>query len=476
MNLSERLKADSGYNWVLAQLAPLTPFGRAMARSPRWYAPEEQPALDTELANLEDALALNRAAHPALGSMSVAFSAFRDPRNSLQRPDDAPMDEVELFEIKYFLLTLSHLMERYAALPPFSGVEFCPQTQLLDLLDPSGRRLPAFSVEDSYSPELAALRQEKAQLEAQLRAAAGADRDALLNRRRTVAVHEDQAELAVRRILTAKVLAEKDTLLANMGAVGALDFLLAKARLARRFGCVRPTISECPSIVGEDMVHPEVSAVLTEHSRTFTPISLTLDQGATVITGANMGGKSVALKTTSLNLLLLQTGFFVFARAFRAPLFALVTLQLADNQSVERGLSSFGAEVTVLNDLLRETRGSFFFLALDEFARGTNPREGAALARSLVEYLCHLPCICLMTTHYDGVSDAASAHYQVTGLRDLPPEDCRPGEEPLARLARMMDYRLQPAPVGAPCPQDAQRVCRLLDLDPKLLEIFSQNG
>ncbi len=331
-------------------------------------------------------------------------------------------------------------------------------------------------MEDSYSEKLAALRKEKAELEEKLRSATGEEREKLLTRRRTVAIHEDEEELAVRRRLTSRVLAEKQTLLANMDAIATLDFLLAKARLARRFNCVRPTVADERVITGVDMVHPEVSAVLSEHGRSFTPISLTLGQGATVITGANMGGKSVALKTTSLNLLLLQTGFFVFAEAFSAPLFHSVTLLLADNQSVERGLSSFGAEVTVLNDLLQEARDRFFFLALDEFARGTNPREGAALARALAEYLCRIPCICLMTTHYDGVSEAAAAHYQVTGLRDLPPEEQIPGENPLARLARMMDYRLVPAPQGVPCPRDALRVCRLLDLEPELLEIFSQNS
>lgn len=476
MMISEQLRADSGYGWVMSQLSPMTPFGRAMARTPRWYDPEDCDALEVELANVEDGLSLIWNAHPGLGALWVAFSAFRDPRGSLNRPEDAPMDEVELFEIKYFLLTLGHLLERYAAFPPFRELHFTPQTELLELLDPSGRRLPAFSIENSYSPELTALREEKARLEEQLRSADGEEREALLDRRRLVSIREDQEELAVRRTLTARVLAEKDALLANMEAVGRLDLLMAKARLARRFQCIRPTVSPTPAIVGEDMVHPEVSAVLAEHDRLFTPISLSLGQGATVITGANMGGKSVALKTTTLNLLLLHTGFFVFAKSFSAPLFPSVTLQLADNQSVERGLSSFGAEVTVLNDLLRRTKGQFFFLALDEFARGTNPREGGALARALAEYLCTLPCICLMTTHYDGVSEAAAAHYQVTGLRDLPPEDCPEGEDPLARLGRMMDYRLQSAPVGAPCPQDALRVCRLLDLEPRLLKIFSQNN
>ena len=75
-----------------------------------------------------------------------------------------------------------------------------------------------------------------------------------------------------------------------------------------------------------------------------------------------------------------------------------------------------------------------------------------------------------MTTHYDGVSDAAAAHYQVAGLvREVSGDE---GDDPRIRIARRMDYRLLPAPPGAPCPRDALRVCRLLNLDPALLELF----
>ena len=224
------------------------------------------------------------------------------------------------------------------------------------------------------------------------------------------------------------------------------------------------------------MVHPEVADHLKERGGTFTPVSITLEKGTTVITGANMGGKSVSLKSVTLNLLLLQTGFFVFAREMTAPLFDSVSLICTDRQSVEQGLSSFGAEVAALGDLLRREKGKFFFVAMDEFARGTNPREGAALARALVEYLGGLNCVAMMTTHYDGVSDAARRHYQVAGLAALDTAAFQAGEAPLDRLSRLMDYRLIAAPPGAPCPRDALRVCRLLDLDEELMKIFEENS
>ena len=134
------------------------------------------------------------------------------------------------------------------------------------------------------------------------------------------------------------------------------------------------------------------------------------------------------------------------------------------------GLSSFGKEVHLLDTLLRQTRDCFFFVAMDEFARGTNPQEGAALARALVRYLGTLDCVALMTTHYDGVSDVAGAHYQVAGLvRDIQGDE---GDDPRKRIARRMDYHLLPAPPGAPCPRDALRVCRLLKLDDALMDLF----
>ena len=130
---------------------------------------------------------------------------------------------------------------------------------------------------------------------------------------------------------------------------------------------------------------------------------------------------------------------------------------------MERGLSSFGAEVAALGEVLREGRGKFFCVALDEFARGTNPGRGR-LARALAEYLGRLNCVALMTTHYDGVSDVAGAHYQVAGLvREIDGDE---GDDPRKRIARRMDYRLLPArrgplspgrPAGLPAAQAGRR-------------------
>ena len=194
----------------------------------------------------------------------------------------------------------------------------------------------------------------------------------------------------------------KADFLANMDALGRLDLIFAKTKLARRYGCRRPVFSRDGSITLRGLRHPQVAEDLLARGEAFTPLDLELNKGCTVITGANMGGKTVSLRAVTLSLLLCQCGFFVFAARAELPLFHRAALILADSGPGSGGLSSFGGEVHALDALLRESRGTFFFLALDEFARGTNPQEGAALARTLVQYLNGLHCVALMTTHYDG--------------------------------------------------------------------------
>lgn len=475
MKLERQLLADSGYDWVMARTETASPLGHALLRTPVWYGPEAGEALLEERSRVAGLLRLLEEGSRLPDTITHILYEFRDIRGSLRRPSGIPMDEVELFEIKHFLLRVEELWEACGELPAPLREELTPMREELDLLDPGGRRLPAFSMENTFSPELEEIRRKKAEVEQVLRTAKGENREPLLARRRELVIREDRAELEARKRLTTALLRKKERFNQASESVGRLDLALAKARLARRFGCCRPEVSEV-RVEAQEMIHPEVAAHLAERDGEFVPVSLTLERGTTVITGANMGGKSVTVRSLTLNLLLAQTGFYVFARAFSAPLFDSMALICADGQSPERGLSSFGAEVAALDGVLRREREKFFFVALDEFARGTNPREGAALARALAEYLDSRNCVAVMTTHYDGVSDAAGRHYRVAGLSGLESAEPEKGEHPLERLSRLMDYSLIEVRPGEPCPRDALRVCRLLNLDPELTALFSEKG
>ena len=466
MMLDNRIKETSGYAWVLSRLEPASPLGYALSRVPVWFGPGMEAELEGEL---ERIAAVSRWEGSLRDTLCHSLSRFRDVRGTFRRDGASPMDTVELFEVKHFLLCLEDLKGIYEK-NPLAGMELPDLSDLLSLLDPEGRRLPVFSVEAAFEPSLERIRREKKAVEEALRAASEEEREALLERRRTLTAEEDRAEFAARRRLTRALMEEKERFLSAMDGVGRLDLVLAKEKLARKLGCTRPRIAAEPAVQVTDMVFPQVAARLEEEGRSYTPVSLCLERGSTVITGANMGGKSISLKAVTLNLLLMHTGFFVFASAMSAPLFHGVHLICTDEQNADRGLSSFGAEVAALDKVLREGKEQFFFLALDEFARGTNPKEGAALARALTQRLNEgdLTCVALLTTHYDGVSDAARRHYQVAGLRE--------GESGSAEdLNACMDYRLISAPPGTPCPRDALKVCRMMGLEEKLTELFAEN-
>lgn len=474
MILSQSLRAHAGLTWVLEKLSPLSPFGRALLRDLPWYDPGQEAALEQELSNVAQAIPLWVDNSPLFRTLSRGLTQFHDLRNTFERGEGNPFDLVELFEVKHFLLTLHQVATAYGQLPAFTTIAFQDMTAALDLVDPSGRRLPTFSIDDCYHPALPALRQKKRALEIAIRQAQGDEKAALLEQRRCLAVEEDGLELLVRQGLTAQLMAQKATFVHNMDTVARLDFILSKGLLARRYGCVRPTINGAQQLSFRGLIHPQVAAEVTARGGTFAPVDVDFTQGCAVITGANMGGKTVSIRGITLNILLAQCGFFLFAEEGSVPLFHHVALILADNGAGSGGLSSFGTEVATLDDLLKTHSHHFFFVALDEFARGTNPQEGAALAKALVGHLATLPCIGVMTTHYDGVSAQATTHYQVSGLTRTVEDN--PGDDPKSRIARRMDYTLNPVPPLAPCPRDALAVCRLLNLDQNLLKLFSQSS
>jgi DNA mismatch repair protein MutS2 len=222
------------------------------------------------------------------------------------------------------------------------------------------------------------------------------------------------------------------------------------------------------------MINPEICDLLAEKNRSFVPVSIALRRGATVITGANMGGKSVALKTVALNVLLLQAGFLPCAKQAKMPLFHSVKMLFDDLQSIQSGLSGFGSEIVEFQKALNEVEQGYSLFLLDEFARGTNPDEGALIVQAVTRYLEKTNAISILSTHYDKVAENAGAHYQIIGLRDIDPETIRSelkttGDDGIEVIARHMNYGLYRVEGKSDCPRDALNICRMLSLKQEIL-------
>ena len=466
--------------WVLDQLHPASACGRELLRGLHPGGPADRAELERELDDLQRLTGADDELTRLLASVALAFSQVKDRRRTFARCREMALSDVELFEVKTLLLQLGRLAPLTARLESELGVgraalEPCPDA--LRLLDIEGRGTAAFFISSRYSEALAAVRREKMRIEEEIRQSGKAS-DALQAERTRVIAGEQREEDAVRRRLSAGLRPYLDALEEDLRRIARLDLLLEKARLARAWGAVRPVLGG-RVLRFEEMINPYVASAVQDRGGRFTAIDLALEPGATVVTGANMGGKSVALRAVVLNTLLAHMGFFVFAKRAEVPLFDELFLIAEDGQSVEQGLSSFGAEITALGEALGHLDGRFCLLVLDEFARGTNPEEGGRIVRALVRYLAGKDSISLLATHYDGAARGAGAHYQVAGLRNADPErlksEIRASGGGFEAIRRHMDYRLLPAGAFDDCPRDALTICRLLLPQQELMKTIEED-
>lgn len=191
----------------------------------------------------------------------------------------------------------------------------------------------------------------------------------------------------------------------------ALDVACARADFAVALGAVRPLVGAGGVVDLREARHPILA--LTMPGVVANDLHLDARHPVLVLTGPNAGGKTVAMKTIGLAALLVRAGCFVpAAPGTRVDVFDPVLADIGDMQTVHEGLSSFSAHLTTLRSML-EKAGPGSLLLLDEIAAGTDPAQGGALARAVVERLADVGARIVATTHYTQVKAMASVDPRV---------------------------------------------------------------
>jgi len=286
----------------------------------------------------------------------------------------------------------------------------------------------------------------------------------------------EQEEERVRELLSRKIAEKEAVLLENCEKMGALDLALARAIYAMKHDLTKPEIVEEHVISFEDGRNLQVEDIIREKGKTFCPISLSLADGVTMITGANMGGKTISLKLAGQIPILAQYGFFVPAKHAKIGLSNYMQILIGDSQSVERGLSSFGSEMEELKEILDKGQERSLIL-IDEIASGTNPTEGTALTKSLVDYLIEKPYISLITTHFESVTERKDiVNMQVRGLADcnftLLNREIQHANrrDRINIISKYMDYRLYRVDSEAQVPKEALSIAAMLGINKEIIE------
>jgi len=472
MELTAKQQLDIGLDFVLDRLLPLSPLGREKKRALGPYARADRAALAQELENLGKAVALGD--QPALVRFRQGLLQLRDIRGTVARLGQRDLDQVELFELKRYLLLLRELAAAFndlQAVARWEGVSLQDAPEALSILDPENSGNPAFSLRDQWSEALAAVRKEKGEIEKRIAQAAGEAREALLRQRTGIVLREAEEEQRLCARLSRKLTPYQKAIADSLDALGRLDLLLAKAALVRELGGVQPTLTD-RELSFVNMVHPAIRDSLRRQGAAFTPLTLALRPGAAVLTGANMGGKSVCLKTLALNVYLVHCGLFPFAETAAVPFFDGLCLVRGEGEDGREGLSSFGGELMAADDAARAVQQGFCLVLFDEFARGTNPAEAVKLQQGALTYFDASGSICLFVTHYEAVAARAKRRFLTRGIRDLDLAEGRrmieAGADKLAVLRRFMDYGVEEI-TDASVPQRALSVAELLGVEEGLL-------
>lgn len=519
---SIRIGVDKIRQW----LRPLSAYGNRARSRMNYYTPGQESQLTGQWQTLAEILSAWEKQPSSFHDLELTIHMFRDIRGLVRKCSTGHvLEEVDLFEVKRFAeLTcqLQDQLDQFAwSLPKHLRLPI--PASLMSSLQRGGDK-GRFYLDEKFAPKLAQLRKDqrekkqsltalKREMQQKISRETGKNfnhlgvirvgklegdlleqlshrndlllaaetytevefviRDTvqLISLRKEINQLEDEVkawEYRIRKELSNEVAADVRKLLAACRRIGSIDLLFAMARLGKETGWCVPTL-EYSGFKVVKFVNPVMNEYLAEQGRDFQPF--TIELGATkvtVITGANMGGKSVALKSVGLATAMAQLGLLVPAQMMSFAMRDFIYYSQQD-EAPEQGLSTFGAEIKSLAEVLSRRNEQGLFL-LDEPARGTNPWEGGALVKALATWLSQGSSLTFVATHFPGLSAVSGiTHLQVAGLAGVSEKKlANIGDVDLKGLQELMDYSLVPG--KGEIPKDALKVALFLGLEREIID------
>ncbi|MCH8806998.1 MAG: DNA strand exchange inhibitor protein [Planctomycetes bacterium] len=204
-------------------------------------------------------------------------------------------------------------------------------------------------------------------------------------------------------------------ILKTLDTIAVVDLIAAKVRFARDFELRCPEITDDGVLKVRCARHPLLIDLARQKEARgeapdpVVPIDYRLgdDFDMLIVTGPNTGGKTVALKTIGLLCLMVQAGLPVpVGEGSSMGLFVNVLIDVGDEQSMQQSLSTFSGHLKRLMEMLRRA-GERTIVLIDELGAGTDPDEGAAIGRAILDELLRLRCRCMVTTHLGSLKSFA---------------------------------------------------------------------
>ena len=444
MLLRSKIKDEPGFQYVVENLDCMSAAARRLLMDQPWIQDIQELEHQMDLIAQGVALLQNQDNNKPILTIRHKFMELHDISSTLQSLSGGLLlNEIELFEVKQ----LARLYREASQAAEAIGWDQLPYSQSIEqtfeILDPDHTGMANFYLYDSYDERLAPIRK-------QLKLTP--DDANLFSQHEAI-----QQEIMVR--LSQKLYPLADALVAALNKMAKADLLLAKAQQAIDWSLCRPTVNIESSSTRSysQLFNPRLRHHNESHQLRYQPVDVDLHPGVCLITGANMAGKTVFLKTLGIAQLMFQFGFFVPASSAQMTLVEDVVFCIGDQQNEMNGLSSFASEIIKISHTLERAETEHLLILIDEPARTTNPIEGKAIVQSISNILDRQThCTTLITTHYSQLN-LPCRRLRVKGFVEslsqvaLTPEN----------INQFMDYSLLPDNSDE-VPHEALRIAQIL--------------
>ena len=257
----------------------------------------------------------------------------------------------------------------------------------------------------------------------------------LSNELENLVAEQKAEELRILRTICAAVRKVIDEFEREFRTVVSVDVLNSIARFADKLNMENPVITKSDHIYLTNARHPLLQLALskTDASRQVVPLDIMLggDHTVMVITGANAGGKTIAIKTIGLLVVMALSGMPVPADSSSSiPFVEHLLIDIGDEQSIENNLSTFSAHMSNISEIVKN-RDSGAVVLIDELGTGTDPDEGGALACAILKHIRRSGALVFATTH---LSDIKGFVHRTEGMLNASMEFDYKTFTPLFRL------------------------------------------
>lgn len=447
--IKNKIKEVPSLLFVTDSMEFMSSAGRRRMLEQPWIT--DLAALDREQENvqsMQSALYCHDNERPA-NVLRHQLMQLHDIRGTLQNlSTHVVLDEVELFEIKNLSYLCNISRQALSDLRLDERFPLPDLQEVFSLLDPDKTGVPNFYIYDSYDHRLAPVRHKMKQADE-------AEMAALLAQQ-----NEIQQQVILR--LCQQLSPYSERLFLALEGMAYIDFTMARAVLAHSWALVFPR-RDSRQPVFRGLFNPRLKQHNESVGLRYQPVDIALTPGVTFITGANMAGKTVLLKSVGLAQLMYQFGFPIPSASCCVAPVDDVVFCIGDDQNEMNGLSSFASEITRISDVLNRSQKEKLLVLIDEPARTTNPVEGKALVQALASIMSERDSITLITTHY-GQLGLSCRRLRVKGfvenLVDIPLT--------AQNINRFIDYSLVPDDSDE-VPQEALRIAEMLACNTELI-------